>query len=74
MIENEFKTEYTIKQDSKNIYIKEVSFVLDKINSVANNYILEKQKFFDKLIYKNLDTFTLKQMKSLIEEELTSRE
>lgn len=74
MIKNELKTEYTIKQDGKNIYIKETSFALDKINSVVNNYILEKQKFFDKLIYKNLDTFTLKQMKSLIEEELTSRE
>ena len=73
MIKNELKTEYTISQNSKNIYVKEVSLVLDEINSIVNNYILEKRKFFDKLIYKNLDTSTLKQMKFLIEEELASR-
>ena len=73
-MKNELKTEYTLKQDSKNIYIKEVSFEMDGINSVINNYVLEKRKLFDKLIYENLDTSTLKQMKSLIEEELASRE
>ena len=73
-MKNELKTEYTLKQDSKNIYIKEVSFVMDGINSVVNNYVLEKRKLFDKLIYENLDTSTLKQMKSLIEEESASRE
>lgn len=73
-MKNELKTEYTLKQDSKNIYIKEVSFVMDGMNSVVNNYVLEKRKLFDKLIYENLDTSTLKQMKSLIEEELASRE
>ena len=61
MIKNELKTEYTLTQDSKNLYITDVSFVMDGITSVVNNYVLEKRKLFDKLIYENLDTSTLKQ-------------
>lgn len=73
MIKNELKTEFTLSQDSKNIYVQEVSFALDRINSITNNYILEKRKFFDKLIYQNLETSILKQIKNLVEEELAKR-
>lgn len=72
-MENNLKTEFELSQDATTIQIKENLFALDGVNKIVTNYIINKNKFFERLVYQNLETSTLIQMKNLIEEELTKR-
>lgn len=72
-MENNLKTEFELSQDNTNIYIKENLFAFDKTDKIFTNYIINKNKFLEKLIYQNLETSILKQIKNLVEEELAKR-
>lgn len=72
-MENNLKTEFELSQDATTIQIKENLFALDGVNKIVTNYIINKNKFFERLVYQNLETSTLIQMKNLIEEELAKR-
>ncbi len=72
-MENNLKTEFELSQDATTIQIKENLFALDGVNKIVTDYIINKNKFFERLVYQNLETSTLIQMKNLIEEELAKR-
>lgn len=72
-MENNLKTEFELSQDATTIRIKENLFALDGVNKIVTDYIINKNKFFERLVYQNLETSTLIQMKNLIEEELAKR-
>lgn len=62
-----------LQNDENKLLIEEKMIGLDGINSTVQNFLMEKQKFFDNYVYQQLSIEELLKMKQSIEDVLNAK-